>query len=96
MLSNTSLNLMMTGNSNSQKANLTEKYITSSEYRHVRIKTNTVFNGFVQMHQFLTTQTLENEWYQILMKLDVSKLHYFLTLFKVCLIVICSNSVRLC
>ena len=73
MLSTTSLNLMMTGNSNSQKANLIEKYITSSEYRHVRIKTNTVFNGFVQMHQFFTTQTLENMWYQILMNIDVSK-----------------------
>ena len=73
MLSTASVSLMMTGISKSQKANLIEKYITGLKYRHVRIKTNTVFNGFVGMHQLLTTKTLENKRYKMLMNLDVSK-----------------------
>ena len=66
-LSTGSVNMMMTGSSKSQRAYLIEHFITSSEYRHVRIKTNIIFNGFVEVHQLLTTVTRENKGYQILM-----------------------------
>ena len=66
-LSPASVTMMMTGASKSQRANLIEEFITSSEHRHVRIKTNIVFDGFVELHQLLTAKTLENKRYQILM-----------------------------
>ena len=66
-LSTGSVNMMMTASSKTQRANLIEKFITSSEHRHVRIKTNIIFNGFVELNQLLTTVTRENKGYQILM-----------------------------
>ena len=66
-LSTASVTMMMTGPSKSQRASLIEEFITSSEHRHVRIKTNIVFDGFVELHQLLTAKTLENKRYQILM-----------------------------
>ena len=72
-LSTGSVNMMMTASSKSQRANLIEHFITSSEYRHVRIKTNIVFRGFVELHQLLTTKTRENKGYQILMNVTRGK-----------------------
>ena len=72
-LSTASVNMMMTGTTESQRANLIEQFIASSEHRHVRIKTNIVFNGFVQLHQLLTTKTLKDKRYEILMDLAVGK-----------------------
>ena len=66
-LSTASVTMMMTGASKSQRASLIEEFITSSEHRHVRIKTNIVFDGFVELHQLLTAKTLENKRYQVLM-----------------------------
>ena len=66
-LSTASVNMMMTGSSKSQRANLIEKFIASSEHHHVRIKTNIVFNGFLELHQLLTAKILKNKRYQILM-----------------------------
>ena len=68
-----SVSMMMTSSSKSQRANLIEEFITRSEFRHVRIKTNIVFNGFVQLHQLLTTKTRENKGYQILMNVTRDK-----------------------
>ena len=65
-LSTASVTILMPGSSKSQRANLIEKFITNSEHRHVRIKTNIVFNGFVELHQLLTAKTLENKRYQVL------------------------------
>ena len=72
-LSKASVNMMMTASSKSQRANLIEKFITSSEHRHVRIKTNIVFNGFVELHQLLSAKTLGNKRYQGLMNVTRGK-----------------------
>ena len=72
-LSTGSVNMMMTGTSKIQRANLIEEFVTSWEHRHVRIKTNIIFNGFVELHQLLTTKTWENKRYQILMNVTRGK-----------------------
>ena len=72
-LSSEYVTMMMTGASKSRRAYLIETYITSSKYRHVRIKTNIVFDGFVELHQLLTATTLENKRYQNLMDLAVDQ-----------------------
>ena len=72
-LSTASVNMMMTETTLSQRAHLIEQFIASSEHCHVRIKTNIVFNGFAKLHQLLTTKTLKNKRYEILMDLAVGK-----------------------
>ena len=72
-LSSKSVTMMMTGASKSQRAYLIETYITSWRYRHVRIKTNIVLNGLVQLHQLLTTEILKNRGYQTLINMAVGE-----------------------
>ena len=72
-LSSESVTMFMTETSQSRRAYLIETYITSSKYRHVRIKTNIVFNGLVQLHPLLTAKTLKNEMYQTLMNVAVGE-----------------------